>query len=111
MASTSNEKFRIFETPGITTIIHEMKVNGFHLVERKLINPKASDDTPKMTVFIHSRSIDNRSYTSLETFTDGKDVPDQVFETKMTQEQVKTFEEDWSNLWNPQATADSPHFY
>ena len=51
------------------------------------------------------------SYTTLETFTDGMDVPDQVLETKMTQEQVKTFEEDWSNLWNPQATADSPHFY
>ena len=43
------------------------------------------------------------SYTTLETFTDGMDVPDQVLETKMTQEQVKTFEEDWSNLWNPQA--------
>ena len=41
------------------------------------------------------------SYTTLETCTDGKDVPDQVLETKMTQEQVKTFEEDWSNLWNP----------
>ena len=43
------------------------------------------------------------SYTTLETFTDGKDVLDQVLETKMTQEQVETFEEDWSKLWNPQA--------
>ena len=56
-----------------------------------------------MVIITHSRIIDDGSYTTLETCTDGKDVPDQVFETKMTQDQVKTFEEDWSNLWNPQA--------
>ena len=50
--------------------VHEEKVRGYHLVEKKqqtLVDPKASD-SPKMTILIHSRSIshvdpsiDNRS--------------------------------------------------
>jgi hypothetical protein len=28
----------------------------------------------------------------------------------MTPEEVETFEEDWSKLWNPQAKTNSPHF-
>ena len=69
MASASAQ---ILETHGITTVVHEMKVNGYHLVERKQktnVDPKASDNPPKMTISVHSRSID---------------------------------EEDWRNLWNPQ---------
>ena len=55
---------QILETHGIITMVHEMKVNGHHLVERKQktnVNPDASDNTtPKMTILMHSRSIDNR---------------------------------------------------
>ena len=104
---------QILETYGITTVVHEMKVIGYHLVERKQksnVNPEASDNTPKMIIIIHSRSIDNRYYEIQETLTEGMDEPDRVIETQMTQEEVEKFEEDWSNLWNPQAKADSPHF-
>ena len=104
---------QILETHGITTVVHEMKVNGHHLVERKQksnFNPKASDNTPKMTIIIHSRSIDNRYYEIQETLTDGMDEPARVIATEMTQEEVEKFEEDWSTLWNPQAKADSSHF-
>ena len=104
---------QILETHGITTVVHEMKVNGHHLVERKQksnVNPEASDNTPKMTIIIHSRSIDNRYYEIQETLTEGMDEPDRVIATEMTQEEVEKFEEDWSTLWNPQAKADSPHF-
>ena len=93
---------------GITTLVHEMKVNGYHLVERKQktnVDPKASDNTPKMTISVHSRSIDDRFYDVQETLTEGMDEPDRVIETEMTQEEVETFEEDWSKLWNPQAKA------
>ena len=54
---------QILETHGVTTLVHEMKVNGYHLVERKQqtnVDPKAPDNTPKMTIIIHSRSIDDR---------------------------------------------------
>ena len=110
MASASAQ---ILETHGITTVVHEMKVNGYHLVERKQktnVDPKASDNTPKMTISVHSRSIDDRFYDVQETLTEGMDEPDRVVETQMTPEEVEKFEEDWSNLWNPQAKADSPHF-
>ena len=105
---------QILETHGVTTLVHEMKVNGYHLVERKQqtnINPDIDiDNTPKMTIIIHSRSIDDRCYDVQETLTEGRDEPDRVIETEMTQEEVEKFEEDWNNLWNPQAKADSPHF-
>ena len=103
----------------ITTTVHEMKVKGFHLVEKKqetLVDPKASDGAPKMTILIHSRSIstgdpsiDDRCYVVQENITEGevirtegKKYLDQN-ETEMTQEEVKRFEEDWSKLWKPRA--------
>ena len=104
---------QILETHGVTTLVHEMKVNGYHLVERKQktnVNPEASEDTSKKTIIIHSRSIDNRYYEIQETLTEGMDEPDRVIATEMTQEEVEKFEEDWSTLWNPQAKADSSHF-
>ena len=102
---------QILETHGVTTLVHEMKVDGYHLVERKQkTNVDPSDKTPKMTISIHSRSIDDRCYDVQETLTEGMDEPDRVIETQMTQEEVEKFEEDWSILWNPQAKADSPHF-
>ena len=54
-----------------------------------------------------------------ETFTEGKDESDRVIETQhlfkegkydqgheMSQEEVERFEKQWSNLWNPELTAD-----
>ena len=85
----------------------EMKVNGHQLIERR-------EETlvDHMTIVIHSRSIDDRSYAVTKTLTEDKDVVKVVTETRMTQEhhaklrcflckEVKQFEEDWSNLWNP----------
>jgi hypothetical protein len=43
------------------TMVHGMKVNGYHLLQRKqnsLVNPNALEESPKMTMFIHFRSID-----------------------------------------------------
>ena len=112
MASTSNEETIIMENHDIKTIVHEMKVNGYHLVERKTmerkqktVHPNASDNTPKMTIFTHSRSIDDRSYAVQETRNWPWQASVQVVETQMTQEQVERFEEDWSNLWKPQRRA------
>ena len=104
---------QILETHGVSTLVHEMKVDGYHLVERKQktnVNSEASDDKPKMTIIIHSRSIDDRCYDVQETLTEGMDEPERVIKTEMTEEEVERFEEDWNNLWNPQAKADSLHF-
>ena len=109
MASTSNEESKIFEHHGVTTMVHEMKVDRYHLVEMKqksTVDPKASEDAPKVTTFIHTRSIDDRSYAVQETLSEGEEVPERTVETQMTQEEVEKFEEDWSNLWNSQAKPD-----
>ena len=109
--------------------LKEIIVNGYKLVERKekiLVIPEASDRTPKTTIHEHFRSIqphyrlfNYRSYTVKETFTEGKDESDRVIETQhlfkegkydqgheMSQEEVERFEKQWSNLWNPELTAD-----
>ena len=52
-----------------------------------------------------------RSYSVKETLTEGQDGRDRIvvgsrighFGQPMTQEEVEKFEQDWSNLWNPQA--------
>jgi hypothetical protein len=118
----SYQEGKILETHAITTTVHEMKVKGFHLVKGKqetlagldLVDPKASDSTPKMTL-IHYRSIistddpliDDRCYVVQENITEdevirteGKKYLDQN-ETEMTQEELQKFEEDWSKLWKP----------
>ena len=115
----SDQEGKVLETHGITTTIHEIKVNGYHLVEQKqeiLVDTKASDYTPEMTILIHSRSIstgdpsiDDRCYVVQENITEGevirtegKKYLDQN-ETEMTQEELQKFEEDWSKLWKPRA--------
>ena len=55
----SDQEGKILETHAITTTVHEMKVKGFHLVEKKqetLVDPKASDSIPKMTRFFKNQS-------------------------------------------------------
>jgi hypothetical protein len=112
----SDQEGKILETHGITTTVHEMKVNGYHLVEKKqetLVDPKASDCTPKMTMMIHSRSIstddpciDDRSCVVYQNLTEDKEVLDRRVETEMTPEEAQRFEEDWWNLWKPQDKAE-----
>ena len=106
----------------IETLVQEMKVDGYHLVERQQktnVSPKDDTiycrcivDTPKMQIIIHSRSIDDRCYDVQETQIEGNGrvCEAQVIETEMTQEEVETFEEDWRKLWKPQAKTDKLHF-
>ena len=97
----------------IETLVQEIKVDGYHLVERQQkTNVSPKDDTPKMQIIIHSRSIDDRCYDVQETQIEGNGrfCEAQVIETEMTQEEVETFEEDWRKLWKPQAKTDKLHF-
>ena len=99
-----NEKVEINMENGITTMIHEMKMNGHHLVERKRRSSMDIVGTPKITgtELIHSRFIDERSYFVTETYVEGNDEPIRDISTQMTQEEVEKFEEDWINLWKPE---------
>ena len=108
MASASNEEGQILENHAITTTVHEtLTVNGYHLVDKKqqtLVDPKTSNISLKMTIIIHSRSIDDRSYAVQWNTIEGKE--GRIVETEMTQEEVQRFEEDWCTLWNTLAKAD-----
>ena len=116
-SSPNNEETIIMENHGIKTIVHEMKVNGHHLVERKTMegkqktsnNPNAFDRDTRMNIITHSRSIDDRSisYTVQGSLVEGQS---QVVETQMTKEEDEKFNEDWRNLWKPQKETDFPHF-
>ena len=105
-------------------MVHEIKRNGYHLVERKektIDEPIASDNTLKITRFIHYRSISlefgigYRFFDVYETLTEGEDVADRLVNTginlksKMNQGQVEEFVRDWSNLWKPKINVDFPN--
>ena len=107
MASTSKEETKnLGKSWNKTwTMVHGMKVNGYHLLERKqnsLVDPRVLEDSPRLTVFVHFRSIDARTYSVIETLNEDEEVLNQVIETHMNQQEVENFEEDWSNLWNPE---------
>ena len=87
----------------------------YELEEKKtktIGNPKLSDNT---TTLIHQRSIKVPHYLAPvlsvrgvhEIFTEGEAALDRVVYSTgnrpMTQEEVEKFEQDWSNLWNPEA--------
>ena len=102
MSSTKPEKIEIsIENDGTKTMVHEMRVNGYHLVERKqtMLIRGFEDD---LHLFEYYRFIDDRSYIVFETRTEDNDEPVRVITTQMTQEEVERFEEDWINLWNPE---------
>lgn len=91
------------------TSVHEMKVDGHHLVEKKqkkiVFDPEGYDCEHRGhrdIKLIHSRSIDDRSCDFFENLTNCKECMDRKVETEMTPDELQKFEEDWSNLWKPQ---------
>ena len=79
---------------------------------------KVEQDQTDVTIFVHFRSIsrassitrqslEERSMTVTETRSEGQE-PIKVIETDMDNNQVETFEEDWTRMWKPQPTFASP---
>ena len=81
------------------TMKHELRVNGRHLIEKKQIT-WIHDKTLGL---VYIRSIDDKSYkvTSFNLYNGEENAPELQIETDMTEDEVKKFEEDWANLWNP----------
>ena len=93
---------KTIENHHVVTMTHELRVDGHHLIEKKQKN--LIHGTGKTLVLVHIRSIDDKSYKVTETGAD--DVEFAVLdrsrnvETDMAEDEVKKFEEDWTNLWN-----------
>ena len=59
-----------------------------------------TDGNDKNLVLVHIRSINEKSYKVTE-IKKGDDAPPEIqVETDMAEDEVKKFEEDWTNLWN-----------
>ena len=65
-----------------------------HLIEKR---KTLIDGNDKTLVLVHIRSIDDKIYKEVIE----ADVPESQVESGMTKDEVKKFEEDWTNLWNP----------
>ena len=77
----------------------ELRVDRHHLIEKKQKTLMDGNDE-KMLVSVHIRSIDDKSYKVTE-INNGEE---RLVETDMTEDEVKKFEEDWTNLWNSDIT-------
>ena len=87
---------------------HELWVDGHHLKQKK-----ETIQFSRYLVSVHTRSIDQKSYKvtviwpearSLCCCSDDDDLRgplERRVESDMTEDEVKQFEEDWTNLWNP----------
>lgn len=92
----------------VTMMEHELRVDGHHLIEKK--EKTQIDGNNKPCHVVHIRSIDGETLKVMEisnchALKMRKDDPllHQV-ESDMTEDEVKKFEEDWTNLWNPDIT-------
>ena len=90
----------LMEKQIVETTEQELRVDGHHLIEKKqktLIDGK--DET-----LVHIRSIDEKSYKVTEV-NNGEDVAlERQVESDLTEDEVKQFEEDWTNMWNLEIT-------
>ena len=85
------------------TIEHALRVDGHYLIKRETkISWKVNGKNGhiKDSVLVFTRIIDGRSYKVTEIHREEGQEHQQV-ETDMSKDEVKKFEEDWINLWNP----------
>ena len=93
---------KTIENHHVVTMTHELRVDGHHLIEKK--QKTLIDGNDETLVLVHIRSIDEKSYKVTEINNDEDDALERQVESDMTEDEVKKFEEDWINLWNPDIT-------
>ena len=89
----------LIENHHVVTTEHELRVDGHHLIEKK--QKTLIDGNDETLVLVHIRSIDEKSYKVTEINNGEDDALERQVESDMTEDEVKKFEEDWTNLWNP----------
>ena len=92
----------LIENHHVVTMEHELRVDGHHLIEKK--QKTLIDGNDEMLALVHIRSIDEKSYKVTEINNGEDDALERQVESDMTEDEVKKFEEDWANLWNPDIT-------
>ena len=107
----------LMEKQIVETTEQELRVDGHHLIDKKqksFIDANAIGTQIfqwegfsnlmffETMVVVHIRTIDEKSYKVTEI--NGYEVLERQVETDMTEDEVKQFEEDWTNLWNRMLT-------
>ena len=101
----------LMEKQIVETTEQELRVDGHHLIDKKqksFIDANALGNFYEAGMFfetmvvVHIRTIDEKSYKVTEI--NGYEVLERQVETDMTEDEVKQFEEDWTNMWNPDIT-------
>ena len=99
----------LMEKQIVETTEQELRVDGHHLIDKKqksFIDANALGNFYEAGMFfetmvvVHIRTIDDKSYKVTEVHTGEDEVFERQVETDMTEDEVKQFEEDWTNLWN-----------
>ena len=95
---------KIIKSQLVKTTMEQVEVEGFHLIERKsktLIGGTYAG--PYAMIIEHVRSIDDRTYKVTENFMNGYQ---RTIETNMTEDEVKQFEDIWSENWEMKINVD-----
>ena len=113
----------INENHKIVTVEHEMHYEGHFLSERKQMIIEDSDNDSELVlnfccdgpennenriILVHFRQIDEKCYKVTEDFLKGHECQTteeysfRKVDTEMSDEEVKKFEEDWKNFWDPE---------
>ena len=99
----------LMEKQIVETTEQELRVDGHHLIDKKqksFIDANALGNFYEAGMFfetmvvVHTRTIDEKSYKVTQIHTGEDEALERQVETDMTEDEVKQFEEDWTNLWN-----------
>lgn len=108
-----NQENKVVEKHNIATLEHEMRVDGHYLSEKKqktVIAPKESE-SPKKTIHVHFRCIDQRFLKITKILDEEKSEPEILKETEMkSDEEIQTFEADWEKYWQPKISQEDHEF-
>ena len=107
----------LMEKQIVETTEQELRVDGHHLIDKKqkifidanAIGTQIFQWERNLMFFetmdvVHIRTIDDKSYNVTEMVTGEDEALERQVETDMTEDEVKQFEEDWTNLWNRRLT-------
>ena len=103
----------LMEKQIVETTEQELRVDGHHLIDKKqksFIDANALGNFYEAGMFfetmvvVHIRTINDKSYKVTEINNGEDEALERQVETDMTEDEVKQFEEDWTNMWNPDIT-------
>lgn len=106
IARVNKDKYQMFE--------HSLVVNGVKLTEKKEstfvieedLNRTGGENQCIKTILSHTRAILGRIHTTKKTIDKNGNITDSILITKMSEEEIIKFEEDWNKYWIPTVSDD-----